>query len=431
MAAEAAASRFGLRMTEEFGHQQLLSPMAVQVLASLALNQTEVDALVAARAAENPLLVVGPPRRCRWCARGLRLGRCPQCAQGTVLVREPVAVMNEREELRVQARLLVRPAVAPLVDLVVAQLDGRGLLSAPSTAQAACTAGQWAEAVLAVQAAGPPGIAAPDVRSCLLAQAEWHASRGGPALLVPIVDRHLGRVAAGEHAAIAAALDASIAEVDGAVAFLRARLHPSAMATATVAVEVGAPPDIIVRRQGDGLDVIVLGATDLGLGVDPELDALRPVDGAGVWLVERRVDARALLDLVDRRASALRRVAGVVVHVQRDFVLHGRTAHRPLTRAAVADALGVHPSTVSRAVQGAVVAMPDGGVLPLAAFFGTAVAVVDCLARMLASTNPPRSDADAAVRLGLAGHVVARRTVAKYRHLLDAAVVGGAKPPSG
>ncbi|WP_166503469.1 hypothetical protein [Modestobacter italicus] len=348
------------------------------------------------------------------------------------LVHEPVAVEDEIEELRREARLMVRPALAPMVDLVVAQLDERGLLPGPSSSveAGARASDEWAEAVRAVRAAGPPGVAAPDVRSCLLDQARWHASNGGPALLVPIVAGHLGRVAVGDHAEIAGDLGVSTSAVDDAVAFLRARLRPSVLTTGAVAAPVGAPPDVIVRRRGDGLEVVVLDGADLGLGLDPELDALRLAGDSGEWLADRCADARALLDVVDRRAGALRRVATAVVHAQRDFVLHGRAAHRPLTRAAVAAALGVHPSTVSRAVQGAVVALPDGGVLPLAAFFGKAVAVVDCLARMLASPDPPRSDADAVARLGVAGHVVARRTVTKYRHLLDTAAAGRAKRSS-
>jgi RNA polymerase sigma-54 factor len=199
----------------------------------------------------------------------------------------------------------------------------------------------------------------------------------------------------------------------------------------STSARAGAPPDVIVRRQGDVLEVVVLDVADLGLGVDPELGGLRPAGEGGTWLADRCADARALLDIVDRRAGALRRVAIAVVHAQQDFVLHGRPAHRPLTRAAVAADLGLHPSTVSRAVQGAVVAMPDGGVLALSAFFGRAVAVVECLAGMLASDDPPRSDADAASRLALAGHVVARRTVTKYRRLLDVAAAGRGKPSSG
>jgi RNA polymerase sigma-54 factor len=290
---------------------------------------------------------------------------------------------------------------------------------------------QWADAVRAVQIAGPPGVATPDVSACLLAQARWHASRGGPALLVPVVAGYLAEVARGEHGAIAAALNVSVGDVDVAVAFLRARLRPSVLATGSGPTRVGTPPDVIVRRRRDDLEVTVLGVADLGLSVDSELGALRAAGVAGTWLAERLADAHALLDIVDRRATALRRVATAVVHAQRDFVLHGSAAHRPLTRATVAAGLGLHPSTVSRAVQGTVVALPDGRVQPLSAFFGPAVAVVDCLARMLASDNPPRSDADAAARLRLAGHVVARRTVAKYRRQLQVPAPNGAKAPSG
>jgi RNA polymerase sigma-54 factor len=421
-----------VQLTQDFAQRQLLSPLAIQLLSTLVLSQADMDAFVAARMAANPLLVAGPPRRCRWCASVLRIGRCPRCAGPVVLDRESVAVVDEREELRLQARLLVRPALASVVDLVVSQLDTRGLLPgpAPRSASSSWTSADWAEAVRAVRAAGPPGVAAPDVHACLLAQAQWHASRGGPALLVPVVAGYLREVAGGEHDGIAAALDAARGEVDAAVAFLRARLRPSALATEAGPVQAGMPPDVIVQRRGDDLDVTVLGAADLGLGVDPELGALAGAGTAEPWVAERLVDARALLDIVDRRATALRRVATAVVHAQREYVLQGPSAHRPLTRATVARGLGLSPSTVSRAVQGTVVALPGGRVQPLSAFFGPAVAAVECLARMLASDDPPRSDADAAARLRLAGHDMARRTVAKYRHQLRAAA-GGRKPPSG
>ena len=68
------------QLTQEFAHRQLLTPLAVQLLSTLSLSQAEVDAVVAARMAANPLLVAGPPRRCRWCASVLQLGRCPRCA---------------------------------------------------------------------------------------------------------------------------------------------------------------------------------------------------------------------------------------------------------------------------------------------------------------------------------------------------------------
>jgi DNA-directed RNA polymerase specialized sigma54-like protein len=163
-----AALAPGLQLTQEFAHRQVLSPLAVQVLASLTLTQAELESLVAARLAANPVLVAGTPRRCRWCACTLQLGRCPRCAGHVTLGYEPVAVEDEREELRREARLLVRPALAPTVDLVVAQLDERGLLPGPSSSVEACarTSDQWAEAVRAVRTAGPPGVAALGVGGC-------------------------------------------------------------------------------------------------------------------------------------------------------------------------------------------------------------------------------------------------------------------------
>jgi RNA polymerase sigma-54 factor len=422
-----------VQVTQEFAHRQLLSPLAIELLSTLSLGQAEVDAVIAARVAANPLLVAGPPRRCRWCASLLRAGCCPRCAGPVALAREPVAVMDEREELRLQARLLVRPALAPVVDLVVSHLDERGLLPAAATARPGSegTSTGWPEAVRAVQAAGPPGVAAPDVHACLLAQARWHAARGGPALLVPVVADHLAEVARGDHTSIASRLAADPGDVDAAVAFLRARLRPSALTVETGRARAGAPPDVIVRRHGDDLDVTVLGVHDLGLGVDAELVRYADAGLAETWLADRLAEARALLDIVDRRATALRRVATAVVHAQRGYVVQGPSAHRPLTRASVAGALGLHPSTVSRAVQGAVVALPDGRVEPLSAFFGPAVAAVECLAHMLASDDPPRSDADAAARLRLAGYDIARRTVTKYRQQLQAPAPGGRKAASG
>ena len=188
-----------VQLTHELAHRQLLTPLAIQLLSTLSLSQAEIDAVVAARMAANPLLVAGPPRRCRWCASVLRGGRCPRCAGPVTLAWEPVAVVDEREELRLQARLLVRPTIASVVDLVVSHLDERGLLPGPPPVHATSgsTSTDWFEAVRAVQAAGPPGVATPDSHACLLAQARWHAARGGPALLVPVVAGHLPEVARG------------------------------------------------------------------------------------------------------------------------------------------------------------------------------------------------------------------------------------------
>jgi RNA polymerase sigma-54 factor len=235
-----------------------------------------------------------------------------------------------------------------------------------------------------------------------------------------LVSSHLDAVAAGDHYGIAVELGVAVSEIDKAVRFLQTRLRPFATLEASDEdISTPAPPDVIVRQDpngADSLEVEVLGAQDLGLSLDHDLLRLSDVSAESrAWLAGHFNEARTLLELIDRRASTLRRVAVAVVHAQRSFVLGGPADHLPLTRTDIARALGLNVSTVSRAVQQKVVCLPDHRQEPMSAFFGSAVAVKDRLARLLSVQSEPRPDSYFADRLAAAGHPVARRTVAKYR----------------
>ncbi len=395
-----------------------LSALAVQVLQFLHLPQESVDQLVADELRSNPLLVRGPPRRCRWCSRPLSGERCPACDGDLPLHDELVADTDARDAVRQQARHLVPRGCEAAVDFVIDCLDDRGLL--PGGIDALVGAGPRRDAVTAalraVMEAGPPGTATRGLQECLVAQAKWHSARGGPPLLVPLVREHLSAIGV-DHAAAAAALGVSTSDVDAAVRYLRTRLISAPLPRAR-SLPRGAPPDVVLRRSPDGsLRAVVLTAADLGLEVDSGLPEVSGADAA--WLAQREQRARALLDLLDRRASGLQRIAQYVATHQQQFVLQGPGAHRSLTRTQVAKALDLHPSTVSRAVRGAVVALPDGRTLALAGFFGTAVSTRAALLELLEGATAPHSDAEAAARLTAAGHRVARRTVAKYRAQLS------------
>lgn len=423
MAMGAGRQEVGLHVAQVNELHQALSPLAIQVLRLLSLSQADIDVVVAAGVSANPILSAGPPVRCRWCAERLRFGRCPRCTGNAPLADEPAALVGPVERLRRESRLLVPARLRPAVELVIDDLDGSGLLRTERDELAHAVGVSPADlnaAIEAVRAAGPAGVAAANPRECLMEQARWHVDHGGPPLLVSIVKDHLSQVADGDHQQIALSLNASVGDVDAAVSFLRARMRPSAFA-GNVEVLSPAPPDVIVRRaDGDRLVVEVLGAADLGLELDREFVDSAVTGEAADWLAAQVADARSLVEMVDRRAAALRRVANGAVQVQREFVLSGRRAHVPLTRTALARALELHPSTVSRAVRGTVVALPDQQVIPLAAFFGGAVSVRECLAELLSSDDPPGSDSEACRRLALAGYYVARRTVAKYRLALQA-----------
>jgi RNA polymerase sigma-54 factor len=97
---------------------------------------------------------------------------------------------------------------------------------------------------------------------------------------------------------------------------------------------------------------------------------------------------------------------------------------RPLTRAEVAATLGLHESTVSRAVADKYVLMPDRTTVPLARFFGGGGGIDEHLRRLLESAAGPVSDQQLADRLRDAGHPIARRTVAKHRARLGFQATG-------
>jgi RNA polymerase sigma-54 factor len=103
---------------------------------------------------------------------------------------------------------------------------------------------------------------------------------------------------------------------------------------------------------------------------------------------------------------------------QRAFVLHGPAALLPLTRAQVATAIGVHESTVSRAVAGRSALLPCGRVVELKAFFCASLCAHEALRELVAREQRPLSDDELAAALSAGGHPVARRTVAKYRSVL-------------
>ncbi len=90
----------------------------------------------------------------------------------------------------------------------------------------------------------------------------------------------------------------------------------------------------------------------------------------------------------------------------------------PTTRVQIALALGLHESTISRAVAGKSVSLPDGRIVPLAKFFDRSLSVRDRVRALIEVETRPLTDDEIALALDTEGTHVARRTVAKYRKML-------------
>ena len=260
-----------------------------------------------------------------------------------------------------------------------------------------------------VQTAVSAGLFARNLAECLSLQA---ADAGE---LDPVMDgvlRRLPLVATGDTARLAEAIGCDEPKVRQAIARLR-RYDPKPGARFQAGAAPVAEPDLTARRGPDGWEIA------LNRGALPTLKL-----GTGPG----RAEARALIRLVEGRNATLLRVAQTILHRQAAALEQGFGALVPLGMAEVAEAVGLHPTTVSRVVAGTAVDTPRG-TWWLRALFSQAVggedgpaaaALRDRLARLVAGEDPARPLTDEALARALAqsGAPIARRTVAKYRDML-------------
>ena len=342
----------------------------------------------------------------------------------------PVALSLEEELLReVDVRFADRAEKAIAVFLV-GSLDARGYLvvSLSEVARATGADEGAVERVLRVlQGFEPSGIAARDLAECMRLQAERAGLYEG--ILRAVIERHLRAVAEGRYREIARAEGATLAEVQMAVDILRSFAPKPGSG-------YGAEPPAYIRadvrlvRVDGRMEVTVCEGGLPRLRVSRLYQRAAEMDAETRGYIAQRIyAARAFIRSIEQRGETLRRVAEELVRRQADFVAHGAAALRPLTMQTVAAALGMHESTVSRAVANKYIDLPRG-LVPLKSFFSSAVGteagahsageVRAAIGAIIAAEDAakPLSDAHIAEMLAARGISAARRTVMKYREQL-------------
>ncbi len=275
----------------------------------------------------------------------------------------------------------------------------------------------------------PRGVGARDLNECLTLQLLDRAPSDVRSLAIEIVNEHLVSLAESGYARhLARQLRTTSERVEEAVALIRATdPRPGLRYTQNETEYI--VPDVSVIQVGAHYVTVVNDWSVPSLRISQLYESClkRGSREDQAYLQRQWVEAKTLIRSIDARQRTLQRVCDLMVEYQEDFFHQGPSGLRPLTMKAVADALHLHVSTVSRTVAGKYVQTPQGTV-ELRRFFVnglpsaqgediSSTQLQGMIRRMIEQERGahPLSDREIAERLFAMGNRVSRRTVAKYR----------------
>ena len=372
--------------------------------------------------------------------------------------------------------LTLEPGLREAAEFVVGNLGDDGYLTGTDEELASAFGGarrnpaQTAEAALEllrsgihqVQQLDPAGVGARDLRECLLLQiaaaqrefvqlfarqadenagnphgsfrAEAEASleerRRSMEVATLIVDQHLHLLQKRDVKDLAKAAQITVAEAHAGIEFIRT-LDPRPGRQFNREQARLIEPDVVFTKTGDEWVVTMneenLPSLRLSRRYQRMLASQSTDKETKDYVKERFRSAMQLIRNIAQRKSTILRTCEIIVRRQQDFLEHGIEALRPMMIKEVAEEIGVHPSTVSRAVSNKYAHTPQG-VLELRAFFSegsngpegadTPLVVLKRKVRKLIEEEDarhPLTDDQLAVMLQAHGFRLTRRTVAKYR----------------
>lgn len=339
-----------------------------------------------------------------------------------------------RDHLQSQLGSEFRDPVDRLVAVeIIGSLDDDGYLRRDISmiADALGTPNSRVDSVLGkVQKMDPAGVAARDLAECLKLQL---ADRGLLSQEMAKLLDHLPLLADYEFNRLATICGVDVDEIPAMANEIK-RLDPRPGRRFDCESVIPTPPDVTVKRTQDGvfvteLDARVLPRVLVNRQYYSEIRAKCQGADDIKFVADCLTEADWLVRCLDQRAQTVLRVATEIVSRQKDFLLHGVEYLKPLNLKDIADKVGIHQSTVCRAISNKYM-MTDRGLYELKYFFATSIAAADGgndfsadtvrhLIRQMISKETTAdtvlSDDAIVVELRRSGVDIARRTVAKYR----------------
>jgi RNA polymerase sigma-54 factor len=282
-----------------------------------------------------------------------------------------------------------------------------------------------------IQHAEPVGVGSATPQEALLVQLEVLAeSRHVPELAEEVIQRGMDLLSRRAYGELGRRLGIPARQVEQISLFISENLNPFPGRAHWGDIHQGAEPrpiyqepDIIINLLNPEPDtplvIEVVSPYAGSLQVSPlfrQALAQAPRDKNEAWQADLD-EAVLLVKCLQQRDNTLVRLMQRLAMLQRRYILEGDAAMVPLTRALLASELDVHESTISRAVAGKAVQLPNRKIVPLAKWFDRSLNVRTALLNIIAQERHPLSDTEIADLLADQGFIVARRTVAKYRSM--------------
>jgi RNA polymerase sigma-54 factor len=292
--------------------------------------------------------------------------------------------------------------------------------------------GDAQQALKLIQQLDPPGVGARDARECLLLQVKEDTPYRD--ILVTLISGHLEDLAQNRLPLIQRKTGYSIEQIKEALEELR-KLNPFPGTGFEARPVQTVKPDLYVELDEHGKYIVRLEdefTPRLRISKRYQQILRDGADAQTKEFIKRKIDsAKWLIESIEQRHNTLKRVAQAIVDRQTEFLTHGPEAIVPLKMQQIADVVGVHVTTVSRAVDDKWIQTPRG-LYPLKRFFGggttteTGEEVAWDIIRLKLkeivdreNKDDPLSDDALVEELAKQGYNLARRTVTKYRKALD------------
>lgn len=423
--------------------KQQLSQSQIQSLEVLAMDSVELSAFLQDEYLENPLLDYSGDHD----MAGGREDIGQTYEQAPVLERTYEDTAEEEDRRR---KDIPMPEQADLKNYILEQipegacsrelaefmtecLDDTGFFTTPVEEVAQKTGAsedevRWTLKLL--QELEPYGIFAPDLQHCLLKQLELQGLKNTP--VYRVVDEHLQDVADGKISVISRSLKLSTAEVRRCIEQI-AKLNPRPLGEFGAARTDYVVPDIIFRRENGKWEIELNDGwvedyhiNDYYLKMmkeasDPELSA---------YFRKKLERIRFVMNSIAQRRQTMMQISEEILKSQEEF-LEGTGFLKPMTMTDVAERIGIHTSTVSRAIKGKYIQYPCGTVLMKHLFTAPVTAagtdaqvapmqIKELMKELIRNEDKkkPYSDQKLVTLLKERGIEISRRAVAKYREEL-------------